>query len=205
MCPLPDIVPDHPAGIRNVLVVDDEPTLRLGFHYALSGPDTRVDTAPGGAAALALMADRPYDVVFLDLRMPEIDGLRVIQTLRETGNSVPVILCSAFVTLEAILMSVRNRVVDFLVKPVTPSDLRYALAYVTGDPQDRIATAIRCARLGKTEDAIGLLGDTWASTDELCRLWRTILQCSARDAGPGELRSAVGDRVLEKIALHAGA
>lgn len=198
------MLPDHPAEIRTVLIVDDEPTLRLGFQFALTGPDTQVDTAPGGAAALSLLSDHRYDVVFLDLRMPDIDGLRVIQSLRETGNPVPVVLCSAFVTLEAILLSVRNHVVDFLIKPVTPSDLRHALSYVTGSPQGRIATAIRCARMGRTDDAIGMLEDTEASTDELSSLWRAILRCAVRHARPDELRSEVGDRVLEKIALHAG-
>lgn len=201
----PDSSSTSPSGMRRVLVVDDEPTLRLGFSYALQNSTTQVDTAGGGAAALELIGANHYDALFLDFRMPDIDGLRVIEILREAGNAVPIVLCSAFVTLESALAAIRHRVVDFLLKPVSPADLRHALDIVTGVAGTSFAKAMECARKGRFEDGIGVLAQADAGERRaLFDLWCVLLDSAWKLRGVDEVRSLVGDRVAERIALRAG-
>lgn len=115
---------------RGILVVDDEPTLRLGFAYTLTDSATRVESAGSGSEALDRLATRSYDLVILDLRMPGLDGIAVIDALRESGNPVPVILCGSFLSPRIIGRAIRQGVVDFLLKPILPRDLREAAAAV---------------------------------------------------------------------------
>ncbi|MEX1049518.1 MAG: response regulator, partial [Akkermansiaceae bacterium] len=121
MFPWPDSG-DAEAPKLRVLVVDDEPTLRLGFAYALSNKTTVVETAASGQQALDRLASETFDVVVLDLRMPGLDGVGVIKALRNEGSEIPVILCSAALNSSAALREIRHGVVDFLLKPVRPVD-----------------------------------------------------------------------------------
>jgi CheY-like chemotaxis protein len=153
MFPLPERgVLAAPARYR-VLVVDDEPTLRLGFSYALSDHDT--DTAANGAEALAKLEGGGYDLAILDLRMPDIDGLRVIETLRRHGNFLPVVLCSAVITPSAALRAITGQVVDFLLKPVRPVELRGIVRHVLNADGDDFARAMAHARAGRHDIAAG--------------------------------------------------
>lgn len=113
-----------------VLIVDDEPTLRLGFAYALCDQLTSVQVAANGREALEQIAIANFDVMILDLRMPELDGLGVIRALRSQGNTLPIILCSAALPPNAALTAIRHRVVDFLLKPVRPADLRQMIDFI---------------------------------------------------------------------------
>jgi two-component system response regulator QseB len=152
MYPLPDSKAAGPGARYKVLVVDDEPTLRLGFSYALSDHDT--DTAANGGEALTKLESGDYDLVILDLRMPDIDGLRVIESLRRHGNPLPIVLCSAAITPAAALRAITGQVVDFLLKPVQPAELRGIVRHVLDPGDDPFSQAMAMARTGRLEEAI---------------------------------------------------
>ncbi len=152
MYPLPDSIAAGPGARYKVLVVDDEPTLRLGFSYALSDHDT--DTASNGGEALEKLETANYDLAILDLRMPDIDGLRVIESLRRHGNLLPIVLCSAAITPAAALRAITGQVVDFLLKPVQPSELRGIVRHVMDPGDDPFSQAMALARHGRHEEAI---------------------------------------------------
>ena len=152
MYPLPESKAARSGTRYKVLVVDDEPTLRLGFSYALSDHDT--DTAANGTEALAKLDETAYDIMILDLRMPDIDGLRVIESLRRHGNLMPVVLCSAAITPSAALRAITGQVVDFLLKPVQPMELRGVVNHVLAPGDDPFAVAMALARAGRHEEAI---------------------------------------------------
>lgn len=152
MSPLPDSGASQAPARYKVLVVDDEPTLRLGFSYALSDHDT--DTAANGSEALLKLDSTKYDVAILDLRMPDIDGLRVIETLRRHGNHLPVVLCSAVITPSAALRAITGQVVDFLLKPVRPAELRGVVRHIMAPQEDPFARAMAHAREGHHDQAI---------------------------------------------------
>lgn len=142
-----------------VLVVDDEPTLRLGFAYALSSRTTTVETAANGRHALERMAETEFNILVLDLRMPDLDGLGVIDALRSQGNNIPVVLCSAALSPNAALHAVRQGVVDFLPKPVRPVDLRKVVEFILHPERQPFPQAMRAARSGRRGEAIRILSE----------------------------------------------
>jgi CheY-like chemotaxis protein len=148
MSPSPDQEITTAPPKRRLLVVDDEPTLRLGFSYALRSSATQVDTASSGRLALDRLKTASYDLLILDLRMPDIDGLGVIQTLREAGNTVPIVLCSAALTPLAVLRAIQHQVPDFLLKPVRPVDLREIIDYVLTPPDTPVSRTVAAIRTG---------------------------------------------------------
>lgn len=196
MCPSPDHTPS-PTPRRKVLVVDDEPTLRLGFSYALADHET--DTAATGREALLKLEDGDFDLLLLDLRMPDIDGLGVIESLRRHGNPIPVVLCSAAITPAAALRAITGNVVDFLLKPVRPVDLRGVVAYVLSPSDDPLSKALGEARHGRFDEAVSHL-EADAEPPERTLAWLAILR--AIRSGGLESEAAVFAK-LEKGGLSS--
>ena len=79
-----------PPGQGELLVVDDEPFLREAVAASLRFLGFEVTTAENGAGALRLARDRPFDLVVLDVMLPDTDGFEVVARLRRDGLRVPV-------------------------------------------------------------------------------------------------------------------
>ena len=175
-----------------VLVVDDEPTLRLGFAYALSSRTTTVETAANGRHALDRMGETEFNILVLDLRMPDLDGLGVIDALRSQGNNIPVVLCSAALSPNAALHAVRQGVVDFLPKPVRPVDLRKVIEFILQPERQPFPQAMRAARSGRHGEAIRILSEETAPCRQAAS-WLEVL-VALQEAG-----ASCNKELVEKI------
>ena len=107
-----------------VLVVDDEEGMREGIRRVLQKRGFDVDTASDGSAAIELLDKSRYDLAFIDLKMPGIDGFEVTEYVNDNfPASTVVVIVSALATVEAAVEVTRHGAFDFLVKPFTPKDL----------------------------------------------------------------------------------
>ena len=79
-----------------VLVVDDEPLVGEFFKDSLKGPSYRITTTLSSREALELAGNKHFDVVFLDLLMPEIDGAEVFRQMRQMGVSASVVIITSY-------------------------------------------------------------------------------------------------------------
>lgn len=86
---------DLPADQGKLLVVDDEPFLRDAVAASLRFLGFEVSTAETGTETLRLVGDRRFDLVVLDVMLPDIDGFTIVRRLREDGRQVPVIFLTA--------------------------------------------------------------------------------------------------------------
>ena len=118
-----------PAGLR-VLAVDDEAPARAELAYLLGRDErvTEVQTAGDGAEALRMLEDTAYDALFVDIRMPGLDGLDLARVLRRFTSPPAVVFVSAYDqhALEAFDL----RAVDYLMKPVRDERLAEAVGRV---------------------------------------------------------------------------
>lgn len=200
MCPSHDS-PSAPEGDKlAILVVDDEPTLRLGFAYALSNKTTTVDTANNGRQALERIAEKPFDLMILDLRMPELDGIGVLDALSEQGNELPVILCSAAAGPEAALRAIRHGVVDILLKPVRPLDLRQAVGTVLRPNRDTASRAAVAMRRRRFDEALAIL-ETEDDPPPRSACWQKLLR-AMRDGEDDASLETMLLRCLPEISLN---
>lgn len=170
--------------LRKVLVVQNEPTLRLGFSYALSNTKMKVETAATGIEALEMIETTRFDIILLELRMPGMDGINVIEILRSSGNRIPIVLCTASHRPNATLRAIILGVVDFLIKPASPMDIRQVVEFVINPPDSRLSQALAAVRIGEPEAAIQIL-ETHPFPDAKERSWLGVLTM-IRDARHGE-------------------
>jgi CheY-like chemotaxis protein len=100
-----------------ILVVDDEKTLRDILSRALERRGHRCTEAANGEEALELVSKQAFDLVMTDLKMPKVDGLALIEWLRESRPTVPIIIMTGYADLDSARKALRLRVSDYLVKP----------------------------------------------------------------------------------------
>jgi len=106
-----------PPGQGELLVVDDEPFLREAVAASLRFLGFEVTTAENGASALLLARDRPFDLVVLDVMLPDTDGFEVVARLRRDGLRVPVIFLTARDTQADKVTGLTIGGDDYLTKP----------------------------------------------------------------------------------------
>src|SRR5262245_28244357 len=113
-------MPDNP--LPRLLVVDDEP-FNLGLMERIFRKDYHVVCVNSGQAALDILAQAPFDVVLLDVMMPEMNGLAVLETLRSRSETVelPVILVS---DSQDVAHGLRLGANDYVVKPIDTDIMR---------------------------------------------------------------------------------
>jgi DNA-binding response OmpR family regulator len=107
----------------NILVVDDEPVARQSLTEILRLEGYAVNSVPNGQAAVEYVRTHPIELIIVDLRMPGMDGLEVIQVVNQISPETEVILLTAFGTTESAIQALRLRVHDYLLKPAPPSQV----------------------------------------------------------------------------------
>jgi DNA-binding response OmpR family regulator len=107
----------------HILIIDDEATLRQTLARILLRADFDVTTAASGQEGLALLAQQPFDLVYLDIRMPDMNGMEVLKAIHAKLPETPVVLFTAQPDLNSAVEALRQGATDYLLKPLQPHDL----------------------------------------------------------------------------------
>ncbi len=108
---------------KKILIVDDEDGLRTLLKSELDGHGFAADEADGGIMALAMLGKKKYDLVLLDIRMPDIDGLAVLRSIRSKDLPTKVVMLTGVGELKLARESVDLGADDFLSKPIELKNL----------------------------------------------------------------------------------
>src|SRR5690625_3727883 len=114
----------------NILVVDDELWMCKGLKVVIEKhcPEfTVADMAYNGREALQLINENHYDLVITDIRMSEMDGLQLIESLKQQEHDIPIIVISGFDEFEYAQKALRLGVIDYLLKPLNKEDVKRVL------------------------------------------------------------------------------
>ena len=106
-----------------ILVVDDEEVVRLSHIRTLASIHCNVEVVKDGAEALRVMEKRPADVVLLDLRMPGMDGMSVLKSIKQRWPETEVVIITGYPNIETAKEAVRLGAYDYLAKPVGPDEV----------------------------------------------------------------------------------
>jgi len=107
----------------NILVVDDENVARQSLTEILKLEGYNVVSVPNGQAAVEHVRTHPVDLMVVDLRMPGMDGLQVIQVVNQVAPDTEVILLTAHGSTDSAIQALRLRVHDYLTKPAAPAQV----------------------------------------------------------------------------------
>ena len=131
------------ATAPRILVVDDELGPRESLRMLLK-PTSQIHTAESGRAALALLPDVRPDVVILDIKMPEMDGLEVLRRVKRHDPTVEVVMITAYASLETVKLALTHGAFEYLIKPFSRQDL-----------EDVVRRALVRRRLGRRPGSSG--------------------------------------------------
>lgn len=106
-----------------LLMVDDEEEFLTSSARAMSRRGFEVDVAPNGVTAIDRLDSNEYDVVVLDVKMPDIDGIEVFRHIRRTQPNLPVILLTGHSSIEDAFRTSKEGVTDYLPKPIDMDEL----------------------------------------------------------------------------------
>jgi DNA-binding response OmpR family regulator len=109
---------------KNILVIDDEVAVNNNIRKILAKNDYHVDQAVTKAEALEKIQDRPYKLVLLDLKIPGVKGLELLEAIRDKNPEAKVIIITGYASIETAVQSARQGAVDYLPKPFTPDEIR---------------------------------------------------------------------------------
>src|SRR5580658_7660147 len=101
----------------SVLIIDDEAEIRESLQTLLELEGFAVDTATTGEDGLLQMADRPFDLVLLDLTLPGRNGMEILSEIRSHDSRLPVIMITAYGTVENAVRAMQSGAANFVQKP----------------------------------------------------------------------------------------
>lgn len=109
---------------KQILVVDDEKNIRLTVSRSLETLGITVHTAVNGEEALQKLGEGRFGLVFLDLKMPGMDGMEVLRRIKVDWPTIQVIIITAHGTIGSAVEAMKLGAVDFIQKPFTPGEIR---------------------------------------------------------------------------------
>ncbi len=111
---------------KNILVIDDEVAVNNNIRKILLKKGYQVDQAITKEEALESIASHPYKLILLDLKIPGVKGLELLQTIRDKNPQAKVIMITGYASIETAVAAARMGAVDYLPKPFTPDEIRQA-------------------------------------------------------------------------------
>ncbi|MDY0013299.1 MAG: sigma-54 dependent transcriptional regulator [Rhodocyclaceae bacterium] len=177
--------------VIRILVVEDDAALRDAVTLTLEMAGHQVVAADGGPAALAALEGERFQLVVSDLKMQPMDGLQLLEALRQRHPQLPVVLMTAYGDVGTAVAAMRGGACDFLMKPFEPEALlervrRYAAVppggedMVAEDPATLQALAL-AKRVAETDATVLLTGESGTGKEVFARF---IHNHSARRAQP---------------------
>ncbi len=172
-----------------VLVVEDEPALRAQLRATLAQAGYAVDEATDGRDALHLGQTEPYDAVVLDLGLPLLDGLSVLQRWRQAGITTPVLILTARDSWHEKVAGIDAGADDYLAKPFHTEELLARLRALLRRAHGLASPLVRCGDLSldTRSGTVTLAGATVTLTGHEYRLLAYLMHRAGQVVSRSEL------------------
>jgi len=192
----------------HVLLVEDEINVAKGLEMTMHEHGYDVDLAATGKAALNAFWAGRFDLLIADLRLPDIDGLEVIERVKQKQPEMPVMIITGYPSISSARKAIKMGVSDYLQKPFTEDEFMSAVDDVLKDrqkvPEEDVSSEIEKERLIQKREVIRVLNRT--SEDEM--FWRELMEMP-HEALEGyhlssEAKAAIASGDLKWINEHVG-
>ncbi|HSL22541.1 MAG TPA: sigma-54 dependent transcriptional regulator [Vicinamibacterales bacterium] len=150
-------MPDDPPVRRRVLVIDDDEVMLESCRRILASSGYDVDTEAAGLRGRDRAIEGSYDLVLVDMRLPDIDGLDLIAAVRESRSDVELIIVTGYSTVSTAVQAVKLGAFDYLPKPFTPDELRTRANAAIARLEQRSKQDANAARTARSR---GIIGDS---------------------------------------------
>jgi DNA-binding NtrC family response regulator len=113
-----------------ILVIDDEDIVRLSCSRSLVPEGYELKMAKNGPEGLKMLEEEAFDLVLTDLKMPNMDGIEVLGTIKEKWPATDVVIVTGYQTVETAVKAIKLGAFDYIEKPFTPDSLIAVVANV---------------------------------------------------------------------------
>ena len=184
---------------ERILVVEDESTLCANITRYLARAGHTVTSVETGNGALAELRQRSFDLVISDLRLPDIDGLTVLDRVRASSPETIVLIMTAYASIDSAVEALRRGAHDYVLKPLSLADLLKKVEHISdyrrlGRENARLKTLLR-----GDADALALLRSGGRAMNDLCDMVEKVASSSSNALIVGE--SGTGKELVAR-AIH---
>ncbi|MBT8361269.1 MAG: sigma-54 dependent transcriptional regulator, partial [Deltaproteobacteria bacterium] len=162
----------------NILVIDDEASICKGCSLILGEQDFLVSTRTKGKDGLREALAGRFDIVLLDLRLPDIDGMEVLASLREKKPETQVIVMTGYSTVKSAVEAMKGGAFDYLAKPFTEDEIILAVAKAIEDKRLRDENILLRKQLFERFDFNNIVGEDPA----ILEIFERIKRVAATDS-----------------------
>jgi len=159
----------------NVLVVDDEDVIRKGMRRILEAEGYQVTTSASGRTAIEKIQEQDFDVVITDLKMPGMDGIEVLKTIKILQPEVPVIIITGYSTVDTAVDAMKNGAFDYIAKP-------FASSLIIEKVQKAVAHKALAVESLSVNKEFGAGHDFIGESTEMKKVFRRIMQVAPTDS-----------------------
>ena len=138
-----------------ILVIDDERSIRNTLKEILEYENYKVDTVESGKQALELIDKNDFDLVFCDIKMPEMDGIEVLKEIEKLKPEIPVIMISGHGNIETAVESIKFGAYDFIQKPLDLNRILVTIKNATDKTALVAETKVLKKKVSKKYEMIG--------------------------------------------------
>jgi len=114
--------------MKKILVIDDEAIIRLSCERVLASEGHEVKIAGNGKEGISMLEKEPFDLVLLDMKMPDMDGFEVLKIIKERWAETMVIIITGYSTVQMAVQTMKLGAHKFIEKPFTPDILTAAVS-----------------------------------------------------------------------------
>ncbi|MHC1724460.1 MAG: sigma-54-dependent transcriptional regulator [Syntrophobacteraceae bacterium] len=198
-----------------ILVVDDELIIRESLGGWLKRSGYRVDSAVNGHEALEMAGRNDYDLVFLDIRMPDVSGLEVLKTVKNVYPHTLVVMITAYGSVETAIEAMKSGADDFIMKPFEPEELQLLVEKLLNQKKlvdENICLRTQVESNSRYQDLIGTsasMRDLFAFIDQVAGVDSPILLQGETGTGKELVAKAIHARSNRRygpfVAINCGA
>ncbi len=141
--------------MANILIADDEKSIRKTLREILEYESYKVDEAVDGAQAFEMLKEGDYDCALLDIKMPKMDGMEVLDKIKATDCDTPIIMISGHGTVENAVEATKKGAYDFIQKPPDLNRLLVTVRNALEKANLVTETKVLRRKVGKTREIIG--------------------------------------------------
>jgi len=163
---------------KTVLVVDDDRAHRTMLDTLLSGWGYEVDQADDGQAAIEAVHARPFDLILMDIRMIHVSGLEALSEIRAYNPAIPIIIMTAYSSVETAVDALKKGAYDYLTKPLDFDELRLVIERAMDHSHLKEENRILKETLGSQFDARNIIGRSKA----MVKLLETVAHVAPSEA-----------------------
>ncbi len=115
------------SSLNTILVVDDDTAHRTMLHTLVGGWGYEILEADDGETAIRMVEERPYDLILMDVRMLKVSGLEALSAIKAINPAIPVVIMTAFSSVETAVAALKQGAHDYLTKPLDFDKLRLTI------------------------------------------------------------------------------